>query len=185
MKIMEKLELKDIASYLPYGVEFILSDKGIFNLDSEYGTPYQAYKPMKIINMVFGRNECEIEIHSDETNWGVGFIELDEVLPILRPLYDLTKEIDVNGEKFIPIVKLADLYIKPRKHKLIGTIASNDYGDLWFEKTSKRFLSCENQSDARTESPLHIFEMYQKLFEWHFDLFDLIQNKLAIDINKL
>jgi hypothetical protein len=28
---------------------------------------------------------------------------IEKIKPILRPLSDLTKEIEVNGEKFIPI----------------------------------------------------------------------------------
>ena len=32
----------------------------------------------------------------------------DEFKPILRPLSDLTKEIEVNGEKFVPIDRLED-----------------------------------------------------------------------------
>jgi len=102
---MEKLELKHIAHYLPYGLECILSHTGIFNLDNEFGTPPQALMPMKIINLcIFDR--IEIELHSKKTNWGVGFIELDEIKPILRPLSDLAKEIEHNGEKFFPIDKL-------------------------------------------------------------------------------
>lgn len=33
---MEKLELKHIVGYLPYGLPARLSSEGIFNLDSEY-----------------------------------------------------------------------------------------------------------------------------------------------------
>ena len=42
------LELKHILPYLQYNLEVILSPKGIFNLDSEYGVPYQVYMPMRI-----------------------------------------------------------------------------------------------------------------------------------------
>ena len=35
---------------------------------------------------------------------------LENGKPILRPLSDLTKEIEVNGEKFVPYINLAKKY---------------------------------------------------------------------------
>jgi len=152
-----KLTLKHIAPYLPYGVEFILSEEGVFNLGSEYGNPYQAYKPMKIINMIFS-DKIEVEVYGEKQNWGAGFIELDEIKPILRPLSDLTKEIEVNGEKFVPTSKV--------EYQLTIQHVSNypfDFADL-------------------QRIPHRDFE---NLIKWHFDVFGLIPNGLAIDINTL
>ena len=99
-----KLKLKHIQCYDLTKLEFILSEKGIFNLDSEHGLRYEATKPMKIINIIFNKY-VEIELYSNKTNWGVGFIELDEVKPILQPLSEAINVIrtqfslyDKNGD---------------------------------------------------------------------------------------
>lgn len=97
---------------------------------------------------------------------------------VLISLSRLTKEIEHKGEKFVPIVKIADTYIVPRKHILNGIFAESKYGRLWYEIGSNRFLEEEGHFD--TICPMHIFEMYQKLFELHIDVFNLIPEGLAI-----
>lgn len=83
-----KLEIKHLAGYLPYGL------KGIYS----------------------GR-ETEIEFISKDgllTNDSFQHhLNYSEFKPILRPLSDLTKDIEVNGEKFVPSIKvygLIDIY---------------------------------------------------------------------------
>ena len=87
-------------------------------------------------------------------------IEFDEAgigKPILRPLSDLTKFCEDLG--FVPIEKLAE----------IEEIVCVPYSINFFE-TSMKYL------------PYWIVE---KLYEWHFDIHNLIENNLAIDINTL
>ena len=79
--------------------------------------------------------------------------------PILRPLSDLTKEIEVNGEKFLPLDELA----------IIEEVVCLQYSTEFFE-TSIKYL------------PNWIIE---KLLEWHFDIYELIEKGLAIDINTI
>lgn len=89
----EKLTFQDIAGYLPYKVPFVLNQTGIFNLDSEFGTPYEALQKMYLSNLIFNQNgDPEIEIDSDTHNWGVGFVGLDEVYLVLKRPQDLTQE---------------------------------------------------------------------------------------------
>jgi len=76
--------------------------------------------------------------------------------PILRPLSDLTKEIEVNGEKSIYLVEI--MKIKE----------NGDWIGLQYKKID--------------ENPFYVI---QKLLEWHFDIYELIKNGLAIDINTL
>ena len=76
---MEKLELKHLAPYLPYGLKIL----------------YQG-------------DVCELEGLSIDLSISVLTDEGDEystikyIKPILKPLSDLTKEIEHNGEKFVP-----------------------------------------------------------------------------------
>lgn len=79
------------------------------------------------------------------------------IKPILHPLSDLTKFCEDLG--FVPIEKLAE----------IEEIVCVPYSINFFE-TSMKYL------------PYWIVE---KLYEWHFDIHNLIENNLAIDINTL
>ena len=74
--------------------------------------------------------------------------ELAGIKPILRPLSDLTKEIDVNGEKH-------QMWLLVPHGNSINDVFSWQYKNI------------------------------KTLFEWHFDVFGLIENGLAIDINSL
>lgn len=79
--------------------------------------------------------------------------------PILRPLSDLTKEIEHNGEKFVPIEKmgLTKFYPYPKQ----------DIEDL-----QRWPILCEY---CRVEF----------LFMWHFDVFGLIEQGLAVNYNEI
>ena len=81
---MEKLELKHLAGYLPYG------------LVTNYG---------KLIGIRNWVGWCG----TFKTDFGENNIPISVIKPILRPLSDLTKEIEVNGEKFVPQKKLTHL----------------------------------------------------------------------------
>lgn len=81
---------------------------------------------------------------------------LENGKPILHPLSDLTKEIEINGEKFVPVVEIMKI---------------KDNGD-WLGVQHKKI----------EENPFYVVK---KLQEWHFDIDDLIGKKLAIDINTL
>ena len=82
----------------------------------------------------------------------------------LRPLSDLTKEIEHNREKFVPIDELNN----------IGDAECDRYNDYFNE---------ENISDVNWL--LEPFIIFQKLIEWHFDITNLISKGEAIDVNTL
>lgn len=84
---------------------------------------------------------------------------INESLPILRPLSDLTKEIEHNGEKFVPVLKISEMY---------GIdIMTDDTSSLIMPITMEPYVA------------------FRQLIEWHFDVFNMIPRKLAININKL
>ncbi len=99
--------------------------------------------------------------------WAINGILNAQGKPILRNLSDLTKEIEHNGEKFTPCNKLAD-------------IVTNDW-DI-------EDMECDVQiiKDYFTMHPTDWpYWLIQKLFEWHFDVFGLIEKQLAVDINTI
>lgn len=80
---MGKLELKHIAGYLPYKLRTIR----VFYFEGEGNSWVDELEPHNI-NSLFNDPRKK---------------------PILRPLSDLTKEITVNGQTFIPMEELAKL----------------------------------------------------------------------------
>lgn len=90
----------------------------------------------------------------------------DEVKPILRPLSDLTEEIEVNGEKFVPIYWLEDkYYTMPILQDINRFNRLLEEDENWIYQIS--------------------FILITHLFEWHFDVFGLIEKGLAINSNSL
>ncbi len=131
---MEKLELKHIIGYSNYGL------RGYF----------------------LGKLDIVTEIdfvHGLVSSLNNGTVQLKDFKPALHPLTDLMKDIEVNGEKFNPIVRLNELLPEDMKKDSVAV--------------------CDNGID------LYYWDEYSYLFEWHFDIFGLIEKGLAIDINTL
>lgn len=134
-----ELGLKHLAAYLPYNLKFY-DGINIHILDEE-----------NLSGVV-----CDIK-------------HLSIIKPILRPLSDLTKEIEHNGEKFVPI-----------EH--IEVVMLGQWSD-----------SCEDYVDAILDDLSNVdvlinkcpYDILQLLLEWHFDVFSLIEKGLAIDINQI
>lgn len=166
--MIEKLELKHIAPYLPYRLKCKVTDRGkivISDLNAAYSD--NSYAFMNIVESEKG---------------------FDEIKPILRPLSDLTKEIEVNGERFVPIEVLLKLNNKTwfdkhdSKSKYSLILSESNYG------RSKAFVKYHAPIEINIihDFILHeSFTLVQKLHEWHFDVFGLIDSGLAIDINTL
>lgn len=126
---MEKLELKHLVGYLPYGAKI------------------EDYEPKFTIFELKGHN--------------IEYCIKYNLKPILRPLSDLTKDIEVNGEKFVPIESL--YYLKPFECSYL--------------EMQEHIIGLDIE-----ETP---YWLVQKLYEWHFDLHSLIEKNLAIDINNI
>lgn len=117
-----------------------------------------------------------IDWHNENSDWGLmvpeksnGFERLNILdivergaKPILRPLSDLTNKINHNGLELVPASQLGELILDHQK-ELDKPVVS--FADI------NRGLVSSNK-------------LFNKLLEWHFDVFSLIDKGLAIDINK-
>lgn len=133
-----KLELKHLAPYLPYGT-LIKCDH-----NDSYGmavTKNEYLSALNINRIVFRGNDKLI----------------------LRPLSDLTKEIEHDGEKFVPFKRLH-----------MNTYDIDEDG-----------FSIYKVNGDYEELDMTDLQGYLKLFEWHFDVFNLIESGLALDMNKI
>jgi hypothetical protein len=108
--------------------------------------------------------------------------------PILRPLSDLTKEIEVNGERFVPIIKIVDPDNDHNDWIKMKVEIYNPFPKMDMHHKYYRVIHNE-LGDIISINPKNItalsFFMVDKLLEWHFDIFNLIPNNLALDINTL
>lgn len=139
-----ELTIKHIAPYLPYGLELIYRQIG------DSSTIKMTVRDIETVIMMVNRN-----------------VENKAMFPILRPISDLTKEIEVNGEKFVPYKKLDWGYCNGDAE--FGNVVYCAYGES--PKTAINVLDYIND--------------YFQLLQWHFDVFGLIEQGLAIDINNL
>ena len=139
-----ELTIQHLAPYLPYGLKVIF--------DSNTLGVLSGIRPNLLTELIV------LEALDNNTpiykNWCI----LD-TKPILRPLSDLTKEIEHNGERFVPGEELR-----------------------WSNITADIF----SKSINITHEHSNLFHCdYVKLTSWHFDVFGLIEKCLAIDINTI
>lgn len=191
-------QLKDVIHYyLPYGLKIQIWDSEKVYLESNMlikGTRniplnnswMSAIRQGRAIQRDFNCYPFKINIYS------YGAEKL--IKPLLRPLSDLTKEIEHNGEKFVPIQELFQIaYESIYTHRYEGVYEKDSRLDEYLG------LRCREESDITyhygftVELPNHFymtvngdtmtipnFDMYEKLFEWNFDVFGLIESNQAI-----
>lgn len=96
------------------------------------------------------------------------------IKPILRPLSDLTKEIEET--KFVPV-----------DYFEIGEEINADFPFEFDHGNVKLIQYLESISKYNLHNDINYlpFSVVQKLMEWHFDVYGLIEKGLAIDINSL
>jgi len=155
-----KRELKHLAPYLPYGLKVYYEDR-IAEITSFYLPSGKRDKDLWIVSLE--------DTEDDELSCSVNF---KQVKPLLHPLSSLTKEIEHNGEKFIPLDRLTEIF-GGRKVK---------YDECCFYVTHKKgFLDARETTDE-IPSYFNQLDAFNKLFEWHIDLFGLIDEGLAVEI---
>jgi len=140
---MEKLTLKEIAGYLPYGLKV----SKIHTLHAEPG--------IGNINQVVSA-----------VNRG-----LLQYRPILYPLEMLTKTIVHNGVEIIPI-------------EYLGLNKNIDI----YDPINPNFpieINLDTEDYSQSIDLYSGYEIVEKLFEMHFDVFGLLKRNLAIDKSTL
>ena len=150
---MEKLELKHLAPYLPYGLK--CQAMGEHKIDAETPLIFRLLG----VESTMGRINCKLLC-------GILPINpiINEVFPILRPLSDLSKSIQI-AEFYASFI----IHIKRITGFEIDIDLDIDSGYL--------------QSSYIEFSDYQL--MLDFLYEKHFDVFGLIEKGLAIDINTL
>ena len=162
-----KLDIKHIAPYLPYGVncryKYLSSDK--------YTKAKLTGVTLREVETTYKRKRrgCVGDLIGFEGNNNIQDLKFKLEL---RPLSSLTKEIEHNGEKFVPIEKLKELYNK--------TVDDNIHTIEYHNIHGFTIFGLMTHDSYEIGMPLWI---YETLFSWHFDVFGLIEQGLAIDLN--
>lgn len=164
---MSKLELKHLAPYLPYGLKIMSSWGTIFLLDTQ--------------NSIGGTPEKR----------DIGTAIANCYKPIHHPLSDLVKPCHPEGK--IPILELAKIVFDKRDNPdefLFQSLKENtvfmafpDKRNVFgYDSNTKSFFGSSSGLAASVVNQLELFEW---LFEHHFDIYGLIDQDLAVDINTL
>ena len=119
------------------------------------------YLPYRIKVKWYRQDDCSFQT-SDLTISDYPFLTTKLMKPILRPLSDLKNYITVDGEEFCPMFFLDQQYATL---DFVSQAESLIVDDRWL-------ICCD-------------YGLIQHLFEWHFDVFGLIEKGLAIDINTI
>jgi len=110
----------------------------------------------------------------------------DDFKLLLLNLSDLTKEIDINGEKFVPIGKLKNGGTNINEYRYLEwkgySAIDNEEHETSYDEKTKSFLQFY-RGESRMCTKQH--EKLEKLLEWHFDIHGLIEKGLAIDKKKI
>lgn len=161
-----------LAFSLPYGLKVYV----------KYNHKPEHSELEKMIGIVDDR------IITDMLDEDIAPLFISEYGLCLRPLSDLTKEIEHNGEKFIPALELVKLEEKYNHWKEIAPtipydikIINKPFGKVL--KVSKVehwviYLSLNEIERAK-------YYIVSQLIKWHFDIADLISKGEAIDVNTL
>lgn len=188
---MEQLTIKELIFYLPYSLNAKMLN---------YKCDYVGNE----IDTIIGLEQWD----KSGSLWSCLTIggskpSLSDIKPILRPLSDLIKEIEINGEKFVPIIEISKFLLGDRKVEDYGFSENKHYYycetsdsinrqycifleeyDLSLNISKKNFKMLEDRKNNIRESYSQL-EYYNMLYKWHFDVFGLIKKGLAIDINTI
>lgn len=167
-----ELELKHLAGYLPYGL-------GIYS--ETYG--------IKSIMTIRGNG-------GDNPSDSIESVLSGKFKPLLRPLSSLMKEIEVDGEPFVPMLELIKIAIDQYDRgegiidssEIIGALYGINRISVLLSYDVKCSLIYDSiQMKFIFNSPQNLmfacgYILFEKLYEWHFDIYGLIDKGLAIAI---
>ena len=169
---MEKLKAEHIAAYLPYRLKVIADNDMTHIYDLTNVSLFQG---------IFKFGTCQ-QINDD-------FFEEDDIylhniIPILRPISDLIKQLK-DGR--ISLVELAKIAFPHHKWELWNDIAVNK-DDIGFIKNKFSYVCSEDYFMHTFKDGgcvKNLSKLYDYLNEHFFDYRGLIGRSLAIDVNTL
>lgn len=164
-----ELELKHLAPYLPYRLKWSLQEMTVFVMTGI--TSSTLYTDRGTV-LTWPKNP-DLPI---------------ALFPLLRPLSDLTKPINIDGNCFHPILFLAELAIQNENVKPeIKNSVSFGFDYKIVQKPFGKILKVTRLDEwiliiSFNEPERCKHYIFEKLIEWHFDVFGLIDQGLALPL---
>lgn len=165
---------KILASYLPFGLKFMLTiDQDDFEGDDFYD--HEKFKKGAIWELC-GYAPGDLNIYLGEGTFdGFLFRNGDTycnfhngILPILHPLNNVLSEITENDSKFFPA-------------EVIWSIDSSEIEEFKIYGTVPQYW----KDSLKVKPRYYDYWVIQNLLKWHFDFNNLIEKGEAVDINTL
>jgi len=147
-----KLELKDIAGYLPYGLKRMYLEEMFFGTITKYD------------NVSFNGNKTIYRNYK----------------PILRPLSYLYRTITHNGADVTPILELAKIIDSEQDWELNDDRGICEHFVFWYDKNIIGFCLCF-EPNSTCEIP-NQYKLFDYLHELKIDYRQLIDNNLAVSV---
>lgn len=167
MSKIEKLELKHLAGYLPYGLKF---------LHDEEKTPYT------LVNLGIEHKKKPLPVDGIKGDVLASFY-LEGIIPLVRPLSDLGKEATRHK------TNLHQIAIDLGRLKDDNFIFQYDYSDSgsYGDKSSYAIITPSQNKLITVPQKGSLlgcsYEVVNELIKNHYDVFGWIESGLAIDIN--
>ena len=160
-----QLTLEHLAGYLPYGLKVQWSDGRTSLVNPYLDEDYRQNNEIGLFIVLFAiEKELKLKL-------------------ILRNLSDLTKEIEHNGERFVPIVELLKLKFPDRPKE--GAYSKIEFETEGWPRAFYTFSAAHDIIIHTFDLKNEPFWIIQKLYEWKFDLHGLIDAGLAVDVNQV
>ena len=187
-----------MAMSMPYGLK-------LMQLRKHYPTPQKD----RVVTLDGIADICGLlpsDIYNNEIiNYYTVFYRVDEstsgsdsdtqFIPIVRPLSDLIKEIEHQGDKFVPIVELAKIAEESnikildykQKDSVFGVkyISEEGIECVFAFHEEGQVFAIYSINDRLFDNCMYQLQLFQQLLKWHFDLFGGIESGEAIDVNTL
>ncbi len=160
-KTMNKEELlKIFSAYLPYNLKLQHNyEKAKHNGETELRSWVKPLEPLDL--------GCLFPHRKDSFDWK----------PILYDLSYLTKEIEHEGKRFIPLIELAKINAPQRRFKINGSLVVDNYGYHFFYNQNS-FIWVHG---LKAHTVINQRQLFGKLYEWHLNVFQLPKDQF---INK-
>ena len=164
---MSKLEIKHIAKRLPYGLKIRHNDGGVS------------------ADLLAVQSNVEVIVVRSQSAYRMGLNwQLIHCKPILFHLSALIQEITVNGEAFVPMIRLMSSKYNIKEDSEIiknHSFFNNHFGDIAV-KSECRYKSSYFEFSVKTPINQNSNWVVEKLLQWHFDTDNLIEQNIAISV---
>jgi len=175
---MENIDLKTcLAHYLPYKLQMDISSTEYAKLEVD------RLKSCELISLSFSELQGDLALRTniEPHNRGLLFLNLSVCKPKLKHLSDLTRE------EMIVLAKLVgDIYNDDMDDKfdckndgrmLVKTPWDQRIEFFW--KGEGKIFTVYNTWDQAEKRVKRTLEAYHKLYEWHYDVYNLLEKDLA------